>query len=95
MRSVEFGSGCQTYCVYVLYFYKIRRFYIGYTADLDRRIKEHRNGKVYSTSRMGSFEVVFYEVFCCKDDALRRERYFKTTKGKKALKLILRGALKA
>ena len=80
--------------VYVLYFRQIQRFYIGYTADLNRRIKEHQNGKVASTLRMGSFEPIFSEVFCCKGDALRREKYFKTTKGKRALRLILRDALK-
>jgi len=39
------------------------------------------------------FELVFYEAYKSKKDAQRRETYFKTTKGKRALKLILQESL--
>jgi putative endonuclease len=81
------------YHVYVLYFCDVKKFYIGYTADLKRRIGEHQSGRGFSTVRLGCFDLIFYESFLNKADALRREGYFKTTKGKKSLKLILRESL--
>ena len=42
---------------------------------------------------MGDIELVFYESFKAKSDAVRREKYFKTTKGTKMLKLILKDSL--
>ena len=42
---------------------------------------------------MDSPKLVFYEAFISKEDALRREEYFKTTKGKKSLRLIVRNSV--
>ena len=82
------------HCVYVLLEEEKRRFYIGYSANLKRRVREHRGDRVHTTSRYDSKELIFYESFQSKQDALRREKYFKTTKGKKALRLMLRDTLK-
>ena len=81
------------YYVYVLLGKDDRKFYIGYTNDLERRIKEHKLGKVRSTNERGVVDLMFYEAFASKLDAKRRERYFKTTKGRATLKLMLRETL--
>lgn len=82
------------YYVYVLWSERDKKFYIGYTNDISRRINEHYQGKVHSTLRMHKPKLIFSEGFVSIIDARRREKYFKTTKGKKALKLILRESLK-
>ena len=79
---------------YVLYDRNSQKFYIGYTADIERRLREHRLGNVHTTSRFSALELVFYECFTSQEDAQRREGYFKTTKGKKSLRLILRDSLR-
>lgn len=38
---------------------------------------------------MGELKLIFYEAYLMKSDAQRREVYLKTTKGKRALKLML------
>jgi putative endonuclease len=43
-------------------------------------------GKNFSTKNRRPLELIFYEAFPNKFDALKRERYFKTTKGKTTLK---------
>jgi len=75
------------YYVYVLY--NKTKLYLGYTADLKRRVREHNYNKVISTKNR-YYKLIFYEAFLNKKDAQRRERYFKTSKGKKALRLMLR-----
>ena len=64
--------------------------YAGSTDDLRRRYKEHICGKVESTKDYRPLKLIFYEAFLSKKDAERRENYFKTAKGKKMLKVILR-----
>ena len=66
------------------------KFYTGYTDDLKRRLQEHRLGKVVSTRYSRPVILIFYEAFLNKKDAQRRERYFKTDKGKKMIRVILR-----
>jgi putative endonuclease len=83
-------NGDFMYYTYVLQSGRDKRFYIGSTENLERRLAEHSSGKCHTTLRFGELKLIFYECFLAKEDALRRERYFKTTKGKKALSLILR-----
>lgn len=78
------------YYVYILRSLKDRLFYIGYSEDLKNRIKDHNSGKNNSTKNRRPLELIFYEAFAHKADALRREAYFKTTKGKTTLKQMLK-----
>lgn len=82
------------YYVYVLFSKKDNLFYIGYSANLVRRIKEHKTGQVTATKYRLPLILVFYEAYLNKSDALRRERYFKTTKGKAVLRNMLKNYFK-
>lgn len=79
--------------VYVLYSKSDKNFYIGFTTKLKRRLDEHKYGKVYSTSRREELELIFYEAYLYEQDAKKREEYFKTTKGKRTLRLMLGNTL--
>ena len=68
--------------------------YIGSTDNLKRRFREHSIGKIQSTKSRKPLKLIFYEAFSNKEDAIRRERYFKTTKGKTTLRIMLRESLK-
>jgi putative endonuclease len=69
------------------------QIYIGYTTDLRRRFKRHNHGLVLSTKPYKPWKLIFYEAYLNKTDAKRREKYLKTTKGRKALRLMLRASL--
>jgi putative endonuclease len=79
--------------VYVLLSLKDEKFYIGFTNDLERRLKEHNSGENISTKSRLPLKLFYYEAHLSKKDAARRERYFKTTKGKSTLKQMLRDSL--
>jgi putative endonuclease len=82
------------YYVYVLLSLRDHKFYIGFTSDLRRRIKEHNAGKNISTKARLPLKLFYYEAHLSKKDAERREQYFKTTKGKSTLRQMLRESLK-
>lgn len=75
--------------VYVLLL-KDKFFYVGFTSDLEKRYKEHKKRLVFSTRNKLPLKLIFYEAYRNKYDALRREKYLKTTKGKTTLKTMLR-----
>ncbi len=60
--------------------------YKGSSADLKSRIKQHESGKVKSTKNFRPFKLIAYEAFVLKSDAQRRERFLKTTEGRRLLK---------
>ncbi len=68
--------------------------YTGSTNDLKRRMKEHQSGKSEFTSKFLPLELIHYEAYKKESDARRREKYLKTSEGKKALKKQLRDLLK-
>ena len=78
------------YCVYVLQSEKDLLLYHGFTTDLEKRIEDHNAGRTISTSKRRPLNLVYCEFFISKKDAMRREKYFKTTAGKMMLKLIVR-----
>ena len=77
------------YCVYILFSKKDFELYTGYTSNLEARIKDHNSGGTRSTSYRGPLELIFCEFYLFEEDARKREKYFKTTMGKKAIKLML------
>jgi putative endonuclease len=82
------------HCVYILYSLKDHKLYIGYTTNLERRLTEHFQGRSKSTAPRRPLRLIFCEYYLSEKDALRREKYFKTTAGKKTLRLMLRESLK-
>jgi putative endonuclease len=81
------------YYVYVLRSQLDGKLYIGYTTNLRNRIQEHNSGEVTSTKPRRPLELIFYEGYKSLEDAKRRERYLKTTKGKSSLNMMLRNSL--
>ncbi len=78
------------YYVYVLQSLKTDWIYVGSTSDLRKRFKSHNDGENLSTKGYLPFKLIFYEAYLSKKDALRREEYFKTTKGKTTLRTMLK-----
>ncbi|MGB5459226.1 MAG: GIY-YIG nuclease family protein [Eudoraea sp.] len=81
------------YCVYVLQSQRDLLLYHGFTTNLEQRIRYHNAGKTISTSKRRPLKLIYCEFFLSKKDAIRRESYFKTTQGKRMLKLIIRKTL--
>jgi putative endonuclease len=81
------------YCVYVLISEVDYLLYIGFTSNLENRLKTHNSGGSKSTSYRRPLKLIFYEYYLFEEDALKREQYFKTTAGKKALNLMLKSTL--
>lgn len=74
------------YYVYILYNKKDNKFYIGYSADLKKRIEDHYNGKVEITKNRRPLKLVYYEAFIDNGAARRQELYYKTGQGRRILK---------
>ncbi len=81
------------YYVHVLLSDKDGKFYIGYTQDLKKRYQCHLCGDVSATAPRRPIRLIFYEAYLNKYDALRRESYLKTSKGKTTLRAMLKDFL--
>lgn len=82
--------------MHYVYFLRLKSgsVYTGSTSDLKRRIGQHRNGVVKSTKNKNP-QLIGYEAYRLKTDATRRERYLKTTEGKRLLRQQYRDIINA
>lgn len=81
------------YFVYVLYSFKDKKFYIGYTEDLEERVSKHLLGKVDTTKSRLPLQLIYYEAYVKKKDAKGREKFLKGGSGHKYLNKQLRNFL--
>jgi len=79
---------------YVLRGEKDGAFIVGYADNLERRVEEQQSGSVSSTKPHLPVALVFYEAYRNKQDAMRREQYYKTDKGMRALGTMMREDLR-
>ena len=70
---------------YVLQSQKNNKWYIGYTSDLRKRFKQHKEGKSTYTNGRGPYKIIYYETCLNEDDARSRELYLKTGIGRRYL----------
>ena len=72
--------------VYVLQSGADQKLYTGCTRDLRLRLDLHNIGKVESTADRRPLNLIYYEACISEKDAFRREKYLKTTYGKRYIK---------
>jgi len=63
--------------VYVIAERQTQKTYIGFTNDPKKRLARHRSGQGAKYTKTGKWELVYYEAFSSKGDALKREKRLK------------------
>ena len=77
------------YIIYVIKSEVDNRLYVGFTENIERRIKEHNSGKTRSTKGYIPWVIVYKEEINERSLARQREKYLKSGCGKEFLKKIL------
>ncbi len=81
------------YYVYILKSEIDGNMYTGYTKDLKIRIQQHNTGLVTSTKKRRPLILIYYEACINQQDATHREKYLKTSWGKRYVKNRLKNYL--
>ena len=71
--------------VYVLRSDKTGRRYVGSSQDPEKRLGEHNNGQSLATKHGVPWKLTNQEEFATRAEAVRRERFYKTGKGREIL----------
>lgn len=76
------------FTVYVLRSSMTGRLYTGFTGDLVRRLGQHNSGTTKATKNRGTWELVYREECASRSEAMCREKYLKSGKGREELKQV-------
>ena len=60
--------------------------YKGHCENLEKRLIQHNSGMTTSTRPYLPFTIIYYESFETMEEAIAREKYFKTASGRRYLK---------
>lgn len=71
--------------VYVLHSESDHGLYIGYSANLRRRLAEHQAGVAMATSYRGPWRLIYYEAYLDEADARGRDEFLKSDLGRRFL----------
>ena len=74
------------YYAYVLKSVQHDYFYKGHCNDLQKRLQQHNSGRTESIKPYIPFVLIYFEEFITVDEAIQREKYFKTSAGRRFLK---------
>jgi putative endonuclease len=74
------------FTVYILKSLKNNRYYTGSTDNLERRFAEHNSGKSTYTRLTRPFVLIHSEQFETRKEAVKRELFLKTGKGREWIK---------
>ena len=77
-----------SYFVYIIRSDRKESLYKGQTESLDKRLAQHNAGKVKSTKSGVPWRIVYTEAFKTREEALAREKYFKTAAGRRFIKKL-------
>jgi putative endonuclease len=72
--------------VYILKSLNHKKLYVGSTNNLERRLSEHNNGFSFYTKRYKPWSVIYLEEYRDINDARKRERYLKSSAGRRFIK---------
>ena len=72
--------------VYVLQSINFDRTYVGFTKHVLKRLSQHNKGHTTSTKPYLPWKILFFEEFSSKEEALKREKFLKTGKGREFIK---------
>ena len=65
--------------LYILKSLKDNKLYIGTTSNINRRLKQHNSGFSKSTKFRKPFVLIYQEKYFTRNDACKREWFFKNT----------------
>jgi len=65
------------------------RIYVGFTVNLENRLKEHNQGKTKSTKVFRPWVLIYSEIAETRMEARLREKYLKSGCGKEFLKKLI------
>ena len=64
------------------------RIYVGFTKDLAKRLAEHNSGKTKSTKGYRPWVILYSEAVETREEARKKEKYYKSGIGKEKLKSL-------
>ncbi len=64
--------------LYILYSHKTKKLYTGQTNNIERRLKEHFSGKIFSTKNNLPVSLIYTEECQTRSEVMKREKFFKS-----------------
>ena len=89
------GFFIMSYYVYIIRSDKDGSYYVGSTQDIGARLARHNQGRSNYTRNRGPWEVVYFEEYSRRADAVKREKAIKNRKRRDYIESLVRASRQA
>ena len=86
---VEATKNTEMFYAYVLKSINHDFVYKGHCENPEERLRQHNSGMTQSIRAYIPFKLIYKEVFPTREEAIAKEKYFKTSAGRRFLKKVL------
>jgi putative endonuclease len=83
----------EKYFLYIIWSEKLKKYYIGSSANPEKRLSEHNSGKAIFTRKGVPWKMVLTELCSSKKEAQERERYIKRMKSRKYIEDLIQNSV--
>jgi putative endonuclease len=77
------------FTTYIIFSKYLDKYYIGHTADLQKRLVKHLANHKGFTGKANDWVIVFQESYSTKEEAYQREREIKKWKSRKMIEKLI------
>ncbi len=77
------------YYVYILYSSKRDKYYVGYSSNIEERIRKHNTHHQGFTGNTLDWELQYLETYNTKEEAIKREQAIKRWKSRKRIEELI------
>lgn len=78
------------YSVYIIYSQKLNKYYIGYSSDVEDRIKKHNSNSKGFTNLGKPWTLIYSEQYDSKMEAMAREKQLKNWKNRERIEQLIK-----
>ncbi|MEJ5352077.1 MAG: GIY-YIG nuclease family protein [Melioribacteraceae bacterium] len=75
---------------YIIYSPSTDKYYVGHTHNLTLRLERHNSGNSRSTKHGIPWEIVYFESYASKSEAIKREYEIKRMKSRKYIEQLIK-----
>lgn len=83
------GAEYFMFYIYIIYSHRTKKVYVGQTNNIEKRLKEHYSGRVFSTKNILPLSLIHCENYSTRSEAMKREKFFKSLSGSKLKRKII------
>src|SRR5438067_1097623 len=91
--TTHFKSDFSMFTVYIIYSNRINRYYVGYSADIQKRLAEHNTSISDFTAKTNDWQLKYTEIFSIRQPVINIKSEINNKKSRKYIEWLIANSI--